>query len=83
MGQEPIMWIDFIPRKPRVHMRYKNMALNVATREEEPQIRPNMEPRGMITPRIHLENPLVREMTSPRNCLAVRLVHILIGEERG
>jgi hypothetical protein len=41
-----------------------------------------MEPIGMLTSRIHLKNPLVRKMTAPKNCLAVRLVHTLRGEER-
>jgi hypothetical protein len=41
------------------------------------------EPRGMLTSKIQLKNPLVRELTTPRNCLAMRLVYILIGEERG
>jgi hypothetical protein len=77
------MWTDIGPRKPRVHLRYKNMILKVETQEEAPQRRPNMEPRGMLTSRTHLENPLVRELTAPRNCPVVRLVHILRGEERG
>jgi hypothetical protein len=37
---------------------------------------------GMLMPRIQLKNPLVRKLTTPRNCLVVRLVHILRGEER-
>jgi hypothetical protein len=68
MGQQLVMWTDISPRKPRVHLRYKSMALKVATQEEAPQRRPNMEPRGMLTSRIHLENPLVRELKAPRNC---------------
>jgi len=77
------MWTDISPRKLRVHLRYKNMALKVETQEGAPHIRSNMELRGMLTSRIHLENLLVREMTTPRNYPIVRLVHILIGEERG
>jgi hypothetical protein len=42
-----------------------------------------MDPRGMLTLMIHLKNPLVRELTVPRNCPTTRLVHILRGEERG
>jgi hypothetical protein len=59
------------------------MSLKVAIQEEPPQRRPNMEPKGIITSRIHLENPLVRDLTAPRNYSIVRLVHILRGEERG
>jgi hypothetical protein len=83
MGQQPVMWTNISPRKPRAHLRYKNMALKVAAQEETPQRRPNMDPRGMLTLMIHLKNPLVRELTVPRNCPTTRLVHILRGEERG
>jgi hypothetical protein len=41
-----------------------------------------MDPRGMLTPRIQLKNHLVSELTTPRNCLTVRIVYILRGEER-
>jgi hypothetical protein len=61
----------------------QNMVLKVTTQEEAPQRRPNMEPRGMLTSSIQLKNPLVRELTTPKNCLLVRLVYILRGEERG
>jgi hypothetical protein len=27
----PVMWIDISPRKPRFHLRYKNMALKITT----------------------------------------------------
>jgi hypothetical protein len=49
MDQWPVMWIDIILRKPKVHLRYKSMVLKIATQEEAPQRRPNMEPRGMLT----------------------------------
>jgi hypothetical protein len=71
MGQQPVMWTYIRPTKPKFHLRYKNMALKVTTQEEAHQRRPNMEPRGMLTTRIHLENPLVREMKAPRNCPVV------------
>jgi hypothetical protein len=77
------MWTDIILREPKVHLRYKSMDLKIATQEEAPQRRPNMEPKGMLASRIQLKNPLVRELTTPRNYLAVRLVYILRGEERG
>jgi hypothetical protein len=31
MGQQLVMWIDIILRKPKVHPRYKSMVLKVAT----------------------------------------------------
>jgi hypothetical protein len=77
------MWTKSRPRRPKVHLKYKIMTLIVATQEESPQIRSNMEPRGMLTARIHLDNPLVRELKVPRNCPPVGPVHILKGEERG
>jgi hypothetical protein len=43
----------------------------------------DMEPRSMLTSRIHPKNPLVRKLTVPRNCLAVGLVHLFRGEEKG
>jgi hypothetical protein len=77
MVQQPITWIDIILRKPKVHLRFKSMVLKVATQGEAPQRRPNMEPRD-----IQRRNPLVRKLTTPKNCLVVRLVHIPRGEER-
>jgi hypothetical protein len=59
------------------------MAMKVATKEETPKISPSMEPRGMLTSIILMNNPLLRELTTPRKCPSVILVHILIGEERG
>jgi hypothetical protein len=53
------------------------MVLKVATQGGAPQRRPNMEPRD-----IQQKNPLVRKLTTPRNCLVVRLFHIPRGEER-
>jgi hypothetical protein len=70
-------------KKKKIHLRYKSMALKIATQEEAPQRRPDMEPRSMLTSRIHPKNPLVRKLTIPRNCLAVGLVHLFRGEERG
>jgi hypothetical protein len=57
------------------------MTLKIATQEEAPQRRPNVEPRGMIKQQIHLDNPLVRELKVPRNYPVVGLVYILRGEE--
>jgi hypothetical protein len=82
MGQQPVMWIEIILRKPKFHLRYKSMVLKVATQGEAPQRRPIMGPRDMLTPRIRLKNPLVRKMTTPRNYLTVRLIYIFRGEER-
>jgi hypothetical protein len=59
------------------------MALKIETREEAPQIRPFMEPRSMLTSRVHLKNPLGRKLIVPRNSLAVRLVHLFRVEEKG
>jgi hypothetical protein len=47
------------------------MDLKVTTQEEAPRRRTNMEPRGMLTSRTHLKDPVVRELTSPRSCLVV------------
>jgi hypothetical protein len=77
MDQYPIMWIDIILRKPKFHLRYKSMVLKLATQGGAPQRRPNMEPRD-----IQRNNPPVRKLTTPRNFLVVRLVHIPRGEER-
>jgi hypothetical protein len=42
-----------------------------------------MEPRNMLMLRIHPKNHLMKELTVPRNCLVVRLVHLFRGEEKG
>jgi hypothetical protein len=83
MGQQPTMWTKNSPRKSIFHLRCKSMALKVEIQEETPQRRSNMERRGMLTSRIHLENPLVRDLITPWKFLAVKLAHILRGEERG
>jgi hypothetical protein len=77
MDQQPLMWTYIIIRKPKVHMRYKIMVLKVSPQGGGPQRRPNMDPRD-----IQRKNPLVRKLTTPRNFLAMRLVHIPRGEER-
>jgi hypothetical protein len=77
MDQHLVMWTNIIRRKPKVHLRYKSMTLKVATPGEEPQRRPNMEPRDT-----HSNNPLVRKLITPRNLLVATLVHIPIGKER-
>jgi hypothetical protein len=59
------------------------MVLKIETQGKAPQRRPNMEPRGMLTTRICLKNTQVRELTTPSNFIAMRLVHTLRGEERG
>jgi hypothetical protein len=83
MGQHLVMWMDIILIKTKVHLRYKNMALKVTTREEAPQRRNIMEARCMLTSRTHLKNPLVSEHITPRNFLVVKPVHPFRGEERG
>jgi hypothetical protein len=82
MDQWPIMWTDIILRNTKFYPRYKNMAMKITSEEEAPQRRPGMEPRSMLTSRIHPKNPLVRKLIVPRNCLAVGLVQIFRGEER-
>ena len=77
MGHQLVMWIDIILRKPKVHLRYKSMVSKVAIQGGTPQRRPNMEPRD-----IQSNNSLVRKLTTPRNCVVVRLVHIPRGEGR-
>jgi hypothetical protein len=42
-----------------------------------------MEPRNILTSRVHLKNPLARKLIVPRNCLTLRLVHLFRGEEKG
>jgi hypothetical protein len=59
------------------------MAPKITTQEEAPQIRFDMEPRSMLTSRIHMKNPLVRELIVLRNCLLVGVTHLFKGEERG
>jgi hypothetical protein len=76
MDQHPVMWTDIILRKPKVHLIYKRMALKVATQGEAPQRRPNMESRDT-----HWNNPQVRKLTTPRNLLVEKIVHISKGEE--
>jgi hypothetical protein len=71
------MWIDIILRRPKVHLRYKSIALKVATQGGAPQRRPNMDPRDT-----QRKNPLVNERTTPRNLLVERLVHIPRAKER-
>jgi hypothetical protein len=83
MGQWLVVWTDIILRKTKVHVRYKSMALEIETQEEATQRRPDMEPRSMLTLIVHLKYLLVRKLTFPRNCLAVRLVHLFRGEEKG
>jgi hypothetical protein len=77
MDQQPVMWTNIIQRKPRVHLRYERMALKVATQGGAPQRRPNMEPRDT-----RRKNPPVRKLTTPRNPLVEKLVHIPRGKER-
>jgi hypothetical protein len=77
MDQQPSIWTDIILTKPKVHMRYKSMVLEVATQGGAPQSRPNMEPRDT-----QWKNPLVKKLTNPRNLLVARLVHIPRREER-
>jgi hypothetical protein len=67
MGQQLFMWAYKKHGKPRVHLKYKNMTPKVATQEEAPQIRPNMEPRGMLETRINMSNHMVMELKYPRN----------------
>jgi hypothetical protein len=71
------MWTEIILRKLKVHMIYKIMVLRVATQGGAPQIRPNMEPRDT-----QQNNPLVRKLTTPKDHLVEKLVHIPRGEER-
>jgi hypothetical protein len=77
MDQQPVMWTDIILRKIQVHLRYKIMVLKVAKRGRELQGSPNMEPRDT-----QWNNHLVRKLTTPRNLLVEKLVHIPRGEER-
>jgi hypothetical protein len=71
------MWIDIMPRKPRVHLRYESIDLKEATQRGTPQGRPNMEPRDT-----HRKNSLVRKLTNPRNLLVEKLVRIPRREGR-
>jgi hypothetical protein len=77
MDQKRVTWTYIILRKPKFHLIYESMLLKVATLGGLPQIRPNMEPRD-----IQRKNPLVKKLTTPRNLLEARLVHIPRGEER-
>jgi hypothetical protein len=76
MDEQLVMWTNIILRKPKVHLRCKIMVLKVAKQGGAPQRRPNMEPRD-----IQRKNPLVRKLTTPRNFLVVKLVHLPRGEE--
>jgi hypothetical protein len=40
MGKKKVIWIDNRPRRPKVHMKYKNMTLIVTTQGESPQKMP-------------------------------------------
>jgi hypothetical protein len=53
------------------------MDLKLETTGEAPQRTPNMEPRDT-----HRNNPLVRKLTTPRNLLVEKLVHIPRRKER-
>jgi hypothetical protein len=77
MDWQPVMWINIILRKTKVHLRYKRMVLKVATQGGSPQRRPNMEPRDT-----QWKNPLVRKLTTLQKLLVAKLVHIPRGEER-
>jgi hypothetical protein len=77
MDQQPSRWTDIILRKLKFHPRYKSMVLKVATQGGTPQRRPNMDPRDT-----HQKNRLVKKLTTPRNILVARLIHIPKGEER-
>jgi hypothetical protein len=77
MNQQSVMCTNIILRKPKFHLRYKSMVLKVTTQGEAPQTKPNREARD-----IWWKNPLVRKMTTPRNCIVVGLFHIPRGEER-
>jgi hypothetical protein len=77
MDWHPFIWTNIILRKLKVHLRYKSMVLKVATQGGAPQRRPDMEPRD-----IQRDNPLARKLTTPRNFLVARLVHIPRREER-
>ena len=77
MDQQPVMWKYIILRKLKVHLIYRSMVMKVATQGGAPQRRLNMEPRDA-----NQKNPLVRKMTTPRNLLVAKLVHIFRGEER-
>jgi len=77
MDQHLVTWIEIILRKLQVHLRYKSMDLKVATQGGTPERRPNMEPQY-----IQRKNPLVRKLTTPRDLLIAKLVHIPRGKER-
>jgi hypothetical protein len=53
------------------------MVLKVATQGGAPQKSPNMEPRDT-----QWNNPLVRKLTTLRDILVAKLVHIPKGEEK-
>jgi hypothetical protein len=77
MDEQPDMWTDIILRRPKVQLRYESMVLKVATQGGAPKRRPNMEPRDT-----QRKNPIVKKLTTPRNILVARLVHIPRGQER-
>jgi hypothetical protein len=77
MGQHLVIWTYIILIKPRVHLGYESMTLKAAIQGGAPQIRQNVEP--IYT---HRKNPMARKLTTRRNILVAKLVHIPRGKER-